>query len=80
MKITAYEKEKLGVAPNKKTYILNILDEFLESGMDCVKIEGWTHASVNSCVNTIHKAIKRYNKGNVRVITRSGEVFLIKTE
>lgn len=80
MKLVAYDREKLGDCNYKRTKLLVVIEEFVESGMDCAKIEGWTHKNAVSCAAALNKAIKRYNKSGIRVTIRSGEVFLIKTE
>lgn len=79
MRLTPYKKEKLhNINGFKKTEVHSIIDEFCESDLDCVKIEGWTHSCASSCMSSFSRAIIRYKKSGVRCLMRNGEVFLIK--
>jgi hypothetical protein len=79
MKLIAYDKTKLeNINGFKKSDILMVIEEFTASGMDCVKVEGYTHKSATSCMSSLSNAIKRYKIGGVRALVRKGEVFLIK--
>lgn len=79
MKLTPYNKEDL-VLTHGYGYLQEIVDKFCNGDQDCVKIEGWTHKTAGSCQSALRYAILRYNKPNVKAISRNGEVFLIKTE
>lgn len=80
MKLTAYDKRKLGNLDGcyGKTKMFGVLDEFANSEMTCAKLEDWPHKSATSCQASLVKSIKRYGF-NIKVITRKGEVFLLKT-
>lgn len=82
MKLTPCKKEGLHVnkTGERYGYLHEILDEFCNSGLDCVKVEGWEHSSASSCQSALRIAINRYNKHGVKCITQKGEVYLIKTE
>lgn len=81
MRLTPYEKQKLGNI-NKRgrtgNYLFELLEEFANSDLDCVKVEEWTHKNATGCVTSLYRAIKRYNKTGIRVIQRRDEVYLIK--
>lgn len=79
MKLVPYEREKLEGLGYKPTKLLALLDEFVQSGLDCVKVEGWTHKTAASCASSLAVAIKRQNRSGIRAVLRNGEVFLIKT-
>lgn len=79
MKLIPYKKENLtNVKYYKKSDILVLLEEFAESDLDCVKVEGWTHKNASSCMSSFRNAIARYKMANIRCVARDKEVFLIK--
>lgn len=47
-----------------------IIDEFIESGMQCAEVEGYTQKNAVTCAASLKATIKRYRVFNVRVITR----------
>lgn len=57
-----------------------IIDEFIESGMQCAEVEGYTQKTAASCVNSLKQTIKRYRVFNVKVMSRQNRVFLIRDE
>lgn len=64
----------------KSTGNKQIIDEFIESGMKCAEVEGYTQKNATSCVQSLTQTIKRYRMFNVRAIQRKGRVFLIRDE
>lgn len=79
MRLTPYKKEKMpNIGGYKKTEIHSLLDEFAESDLDCVKIEGWTHKNASSCMSSFRSAINRYKMSGIRCAVRNKEVYLIK--
>lgn len=78
MKFVPYDRKKLGCYYSK-TSNLKILESFLESGLDCAKLEGWPHSSAGSCSASLRKSIQRFGIKGVTTTIRKGEVFLIKT-
>lgn len=77
MKLVPYEISKLG---SIKGYSNNraLLQEFVESDLDCVKVEGFTQKEARYCASSLSNSVKRYRIANVKVITRKNEVFLVK--
>lgn len=79
MKTVPYDLKKIrNLKHYKKSELQNILEEFLESGVDCVKIEDWTQKTASSCASSFNVAAKRYKLVGARAISRNGEVFLVK--
>lgn len=77
MKLVAYDVKK--VACNyKRTSILEILEEFRDSDMECAKVEDFPHKNAHSCASSLNQGIKRFRMPCVRAFVRNGEVFLIK--
>ena len=58
----------------------SILKEFVNSSDDCVKIEGWTHKNASSCAASMGASIRRFYRGQIKVILRRGDVYLVKLE
>ena len=64
----------------KATRNLNILTEFIESGMDCAKIEDYTQREARYCATSLNNSIKRYHMTGVRAVMLDHEVYLVKTD
>lgn len=62
----------------KKTALLSVLEEFENSGHDCVRIEDYPQSSAKTCYSSFYNAINRYHMNNIKVFTRRGEVYLVK--
>lgn len=81
MRLTPYEKEKLGELMKEsrgKSDIFAILNEFANSDLNCVKIEDWTQKTATGCYTSFHRSITRYRMTGIRVVKRGNEVFLVK--
>lgn len=79
MKLIAYDKKKIkNIGGYKKTENMLIVGEFIESGLDCVKVEGWTQKEAYRCAWSLNQSIGRMKKSGIRALSRDGEVFLIK--
>ena len=65
----------------KRTKRLELLEEFIQSGEKCVRIDGWKEQYCNktSLQSSILAAIKRFNLTQLKCIVRGDEVFLINT-
>lgn len=79
MKLVAYDKEKLMGSVYKRTKNQNVLKEFINSDLDCVRVEGWTQNNADSCANSFRQSIKRFRVTGIQVFVRKGEVYLVKT-
>lgn len=62
----------------KRTKWQKMLEEFLESDMDCAKVEEYTNKDAKSCVGALYLAIKRFRMTGVRAALCNGEVYLIR--
>ena len=58
---------------------LELIDEFIESGEECVRIDGWEnrYKSSFSVCNSINASAKRFGKNMIKCITRNRQVFLV---
>ena len=78
MKLVPYDEKKVGriYKPCKNQ---KIIQEFLDSGEKCVKVEDYPHKDAGSCRNALALSAKRMGANNVIAITRRGMVFMINT-
>ena len=69
------------IAPRRYKLCANqkVIQEFLDSGLECAKVEDYTQHSAYCCTKCLSIAIKSMNVGTVCAITRKGNVYLIKT-
>lgn len=79
MKLVPYDLSKLpGESFYSRSDNLRILEEFANSGLDCAKVENFTHKHASSCASSLKNSIRNYKMYSIQVITSRGEVFLIK--
>lgn len=73
MKLVPYDEKKIGriYRPCKNQ---KIIQEFLDSGEKCVKVEDYSHRDAGSCRNALALSAKRMGISNVIVVTRKGRV------
>lgn len=78
MKLVPYDEKKVGriYKPCKNQ---KVIQEFLDSGEKCVKVEDYPHKDAGSCRTALTLSAKRMGANNVIVITRKGMVFMINT-
>lgn len=80
MKLMPYDLTKVSNSNGyKHTKNQKILEEFVESGLDCVKVEDWTQKTARGCASSFNTSIGVYKMTGIKAISRKGEVFLIKT-
>jgi hypothetical protein len=78
-KLIPFDKKNIpGKGEYAKTKNYTILMEFIESGIECAKLEGWTHRDEHGAAASMNNSAKKFRLG-VRAIARKGEVYLIKT-
>lgn len=67
----------------RRTKVLRVLDDFIESDMDCAKVvyERGEYVKPGSCSNALSMAIKRYKYDSiVGVVTKNKTVYLYRKE
>lgn len=62
----------------KKTKNQKILEEFVNSNMDCAEVKEFTQKDSHGCAASLNISIKRFKLLNIHAISRGGRVFLIK--
>lgn len=80
MKLIPYDIRKVKNPNYARSENYRLLSEFTESGMDCAKVENYSHKCANYCSTALNVSIKRYGMAGVKSIARNGEVFLIKVK
>jgi hypothetical protein len=80
MKLIPYDIRKIDPNKYKKSKNYLLLTDFMESDMDCAKVENYTQKCARHCSTSLNISIKRYRMGGIRSIVRDGEVFLIKVK
>lgn len=81
MNIVSYNlKDLMREVERDRSDNYSILKEFANSSDDCVKIEGWTHKNASSCAASMGASIRRFYRGQMKVILRRGDVYLVKLE
>lgn len=79
MNIVSYNlKDLMEEVERSKSDNYSILKEFANSSDDCVKLEGWTHKNASSCAASMGASIRRFYRGQIKVIQRRGDVYLVK--
>lgn len=68
------------VQPNlyKKSNNLKLLEEFINSGEDCMEVVDYTHKKTSGCVWSLNNSIRIYSLGGIRAICRDKRVYLVK--
>lgn len=76
MRLKQWERAKLGRCG--KTDNRSVLEEFIESGFECAKVEGWKHKNASVCVSSLTGSIHTYKMCGIKAVTKRGDVYLIK--
>ena len=80
MKLVPYNLSDLGhIGGYRKTSNLKILDEFVKSGYQCVKVENYPQKDAANCRNSLVNSIKKFKLNGIKVSVRGRDVFLINT-
>ena len=79
MRLTPYNRADLRIAAYRKTKNYSILMEFINSDMDCARVEK-ANGGAYQYANSLRRSLKYFNLRGVRVAVRKDDVFLIKEE
>jgi len=58
---------------------MELIDQFLKSDHECVRIVDHHWANAKSGYASLKKSIKHYHYGGIEVFMRQGDIYLIKT-
>lgn len=78
MKIEAVSKDVL-TKVYRNMGNLQLLDEFTNSGIECARIINHHWKDAKSGASCLRNSIRIYRYGGVKVVTRNGEIYLVKT-
>jgi hypothetical protein len=79
MKIVPFDKKDIrDLNRFKNTKNQKILQEFIDSGLDCVKVEDYTHKSASICCGVLRKSAERFHMNNIEILYRGDSVYLIR--
>ncbi len=56
-----------------------LLKDFLEGDAECVKVKNYTHKSATVCRECLAAAVTKHCKGQIKVIKREDDIYLVKT-
>lgn len=80
MEMVPYNLDTLYKERMSSDGIYALLDKFLSSNNQCVKVTGWTQSKAYYCKTVLDSVIKRRRLFGVKVMVRKNEVFLVKTD
>lgn len=78
MKMVPYDAKKLN-RYYKSCSNQEILEQFIDSDLDCVRIDDYPHKNAAICRNSLALSIKRFGF-NITAIRRGNDVFLVKNK
>lgn len=81
MKLVPYDMQKSNLFSYrgyKRSNNLKILEEFIDSDLDCAKVEGFTQKNATTAAKSLNNSIKRYKFLNIHANARKNNLFLIK--
>lgn len=78
VEMTKCNKDTVMRGHYKATSNYKILDDFIKSGEDCVKLTGWKHKTPYVCTGSLTKSIQRFKLAGIAAVTVKGEVYLIR--
>ncbi len=79
MRFVAVNEKEIGKF-YKRTKILELVENFKESGIKVAKVEDWNYVTAKVGVNSINNSIKYYKIRGVHSFLRNGEIYLVRTD
>lgn len=78
MKLVPYDIKKISGSVYRSDN-RSIIEEFIHSPYECVKIEDYSHKSAESCRASLNKSVHNFGyEDKITVTRRKDEVFLVK--
>lgn len=79
MKFSAYDINKIERRYSyKKSDNLIFLESFIDSGLECAKVENYPHKNADSCLASLKASIKHYNMNGIECCMCRREIYLIR--
>lgn len=79
MKLVPYDAKEI-IKGYKLCKNQRLIQEFLNSGLDCAKLEDFPQKDAKGCASSLSISLKRMGINNVKVCSRKGNVFLLKID
>lgn len=64
----------------KRTKVLEILEQFKESGFECSRVVDHNYTRARSGASAFNKAIQRFGINGVEVCVRNDEIYLVRVD
>lgn len=81
MKIVPFNKKEIrDLNRYRHTKNQKILQDFIDSGLDCVKIEDYPHKSASVCCGVLRKSAERFHMNNIEILYRGEDVYLVRKD
>lgn len=73
-------RETIPIRIKDKTLSCNhkILKDFMDSDVDCVRVDDYDHKNAHSCAESFRASIRRFYPGLIVIRQRRDKVYLIK--
>lgn len=80
MKLVACDIRKLGGVKSfyKKSANLILLEEFVNSNMNCARVDDFPQCDAKSCSSSLNASIRRYKMNGIEAHCVRNHVYLIK--
>lgn len=62
-----------------KTRLQAMLTDFMNGDAACVKVENYPHKNATVCREVLYTAAQRRYKGQIQVVKRGDDIYLVKT-
>ena len=78
MELIKCDKNSIVKIYYKKTKNQKLLEEFINSNMDCAEVKNFEQKNAKNCCCSLNISIKRFHITGIHAIQRKNRVFLIK--
>ena len=77
MKFVPVAREEIDTKCYKRCGNQKILEDFLDSGLECARLDDWTQKNAYIAAGNLRKSAKHFGLG-VDIVSRKGQVYLIR--
>lgn len=78
MKLVKTDRDVLSQRSYVRSENQELLEEFVNSGLDCAEVKDFTQSSSSICANSLRASIRRFHIYGVAVGIRKNRVYLFK--
>lgn len=80
MKLIPCDIKSINSRLYKYTDNMKVIMEFVNSGIDCAKVENYPHIRPYSCANALNRCAERMNMPQIKAIVRKKAVYLVRVD